>query len=125
MQNKFFPAVLKTTALLLMAFVFGNCIGFKTVSGLPRYVPGTYEGVGQGFRGQVRLLVRLDTAGITGIEILAHGDDEQLGGAAMEELLALVLDAGGPDVDGISGATESSAGFLAAVEDALSRAGSP
>jgi uncharacterized protein with FMN-binding domain len=70
-------------------------------------------------------LVRLDAAGITGIEILEHEDDEQIGGAAMEELLGLVLDANSPDVDGISGATESSAGFLAAVEDALNRAGSP
>jgi fumarate reductase flavoprotein subunit len=124
MQDKFFQAILKITAPLLMASVLGSCIGFRTVSGSPRYAPGAYEGTGQGFRGPVHVLVRLDAGGITGIEIFEHGDDEQLGGAAMEELLALVLDSGGPDVDGISGATESSAGFLSAVEDALSRAGS-
>jgi uncharacterized protein with FMN-binding domain len=40
----------------------------------------------------------------------------------MEELLELVLEYQSTGLDGISGATESSAGFLAAVEDALSRA---
>jgi uncharacterized protein with FMN-binding domain len=40
----------------------------------------------------------------------------------MEELLEAVLSAGSADVDAVSGATGSSAGFLEAVEDAMARA---
>jgi uncharacterized protein with FMN-binding domain len=125
MKHPFFLAALKTLALFLAAAVLWACAGFKNAAGVPRYYPGVYEGIGQGFQGPVYLLVRIDTAGVTAIEILEHGDDEQIGGAAMEELTVLVLDAGVPDVDGISGATGSSTGFLAALEDALNRARMP
>jgi uncharacterized protein with FMN-binding domain len=43
----------------------------------------------------------------------------------MAELTELVLDYQSTDIDAVSGATESSAGFLAAVEDALGRAAGP
>jgi uncharacterized protein with FMN-binding domain len=125
MKHPFFADTLKAAALLQAAVVLWSCAGFKAAAGVPRYYPGVYEGAGQGFRGPVHLLVHIDTAGITAIEILEHGDDEQTGGAAMEELLALVLDTGTPEVDGISGATGSSAGFLSALEDALNQARIP
>ncbi|MDR2743176.1 MAG: FMN-binding protein [Treponema sp.] len=125
MKHSFFLAALKPVALFLAAAVLWACAGFKNAAGAPRYYPGVYEGAGQGYRGSVYLLVQVDAAGITAIEILEHEDDEQTGGAAMEELLAMVLDAGIPDTDGITGATGSSAGFLAALEDALSQARIP
>jgi uncharacterized protein with FMN-binding domain len=125
MKHSFFADSLKAVALLQAAAVLWNCAGFKAAAGIPRYYPGAYEGVGQGFRGPVCLLVYIDAAGITAIEILEHEDDEQIGGAAMEELLAMVLDADASEVDGISGATGSSAGFLSALEDALNQARMP
>ena len=87
-----------------------------------RYAPGFYEGFGDGYRGPVHVLVRTNSGGILGIEILGHGDDPEVGGAAMEELLELVLEANSTELDAVSGATESSSGFLAAVEDALAEA---
>jgi uncharacterized protein with FMN-binding domain len=60
--------------------------------------------------------------GLLGIEITDHREDPLVGGLALEELLEAVLSSGSTHVDGISGATETGAGFLAAVEDALSRA---
>ncbi|MDR0387066.1 MAG: FMN-binding protein [Treponema sp.] len=125
MKHSRFAGFLNAAALLLAAAVLCTCAGFTAAVGPPRYYPGVYEGVGQGFRGPVYLSVHIGAAGITAIEILEHVDDEQIGGGAMEELSALVLDAGSPEVDGISGATGSSTGFLAALEDALSRAGIP
>jgi uncharacterized protein with FMN-binding domain len=86
------------------------------------YAPGVYEGTAPGFRGPIRLTIRVDENGITGIDI-DHGDDEEIGGVAMEEILELVLEGNSTDsIDAVTGATESSLGFLAAVDDALSRA---
>ncbi|MDR3130232.1 MAG: FMN-binding protein [Treponema sp.] len=125
MRHSFFTAVLlKTTAILAAAFLCG-CAGFNAPANIPPYRPGIYEGMGRGFRGPVCLLVQINRAGIAAIEILEHEDDEQIGGAAMEELLVIVLDTGSTDVDGISGATWSSEGFLAALEDALNKAAEP
>jgi uncharacterized protein with FMN-binding domain len=67
--------------------------------------------------------VRIASALIQGIEIGAHDEDPFIGGAAMEELLEQVLEYQTVDLDAISGATQSSTGFLAAVEDALGRSG--
>jgi fumarate reductase flavoprotein subunit len=67
--------------------------------------------------------VVLVEGGIAEIVILEHGDDGETGGAAMEELLDLVLLYNTTGLDAVSGATESSRGFLSAVEDALSKAG--
>jgi uncharacterized protein with FMN-binding domain len=87
------------------------------------YRDGEYEGSGQGLRGPVLIRLRIESGVITGLEITRHEDDEFTGGPAMEGLAELVLEYNGPDgVDAVSGATESSAGFLAAVEDALAKA---
>jgi hypothetical protein len=101
---------------------FCACSGLSFRSLGYRYMPGIYEGIGQGFRGQVRALVQVDENGIAGIE-LNHEDDAEIGGAAMEELLELVLEGNSTeDIDTVTGATESSLGFLSAVEDALAKA---
>jgi uncharacterized protein with FMN-binding domain len=96
--------------------------GFTAAVREARYTPGVYEGVGQGFRGTVCVAVEVDDSGILGIGILSHDDDPLIGGAAMEELLELVLEVNPADIDAVSGATESGEGFLAAVEDALRQA---
>jgi hypothetical protein len=98
------------------------CSGLSFRSLGYRYTPGIYEGTAYGFRGQIRAVVQVDENGIAGIE-LSHEDDGEIGGAAMEELLELVLEGGSTeDIDAVTGATESSLGFLAAVDDALSKA---
>jgi fumarate reductase flavoprotein subunit len=106
----------------LAAALFWNCAGFKAAPPAPRYKPGYYEGAAPGFRGPVRLWVQVDAAGIADLEILDHQEDEQIGGIALEELRDLVLDTGATDIDAVSGATESSAAFLAALEEALTQA---
>jgi uncharacterized protein with FMN-binding domain len=82
---------------------------------------GVWEGLGRGYRGNI--LVRLTVAGglIRDIEIAEHGEDPAVGGEAMAELLEQVLAYGPAETEAVSGATESSRGFLNAVEDALRR----
>jgi uncharacterized protein with FMN-binding domain len=104
------------------------CCG-TTGGGIPRsadageYRDGIYEGTGQGLRGPVRVRIWLEAGVITELEILDHQEDEFGGGPAMEELAERVLEYNSPDIDAVSGATESSRGFLDAVEDALKQAG--
>ncbi|MDR0623318.1 MAG: FMN-binding protein [Treponema sp.] len=118
-------------AVVLSPALFGGCGIFRPGMASPpagkgeapgaEYRDGVYEGKGQGYRGPVLVLLYLKTGEITEIEIF-HQDDVFVGSPAMEELAELVLEYNTAGLDGISGATESSAGFLAAVEDALSRA---
>jgi uncharacterized protein with FMN-binding domain len=102
--------------------IIAGCAGLRSGN---REDPGEfYEGFGEGYRGPIQLRVQIGPGGdIRGIEILDHGEDPLVGGYAMEELLEAVLAAGSTDIDAVSGATESSAGFLGAVEDATARAG--
>jgi uncharacterized protein with FMN-binding domain len=86
------------------------------------YVPGEYYGSGEAFRGPVRVLVETGPCRILRVEIIDHDDDEITGGAAMEELAALALEWNSAGLDAVSGATESSEGFLEALEDALAKA---
>jgi uncharacterized protein with FMN-binding domain len=110
-------------AMLIVIFCGCSSLGVRSLG--RRYVPGTYEGTAAGFRGQVRAAVQVDENSIAGIG-LSHGDDEETGGAAMRELLELVLETGSTeDIDAISGATESSLAFLAAVDSALAKARVP
>jgi fumarate reductase flavoprotein subunit len=114
------PGFVKIPVLLFCGAVFSaGCAGLPRTAA--RYTPGVYEGEGQGFRGPVRVAVTLDSGGIRSIEILEHRDDALVGGAAMEELAECTLSWGTTDLDLVSGATESGAGFLAAVEDALAQ----
>jgi hypothetical protein len=101
---------------------FCACSGLSFRSLGYRYTPGVYEGTAPGFRGLIRVVVQVDESGIAGIE-LSHEDDEETSGTVMEELLELVLEGNSTDgIDVVSGATESSLGFLSAVEDALAKA---
>ena len=102
--------------------IFCACSGLNFRSLGYRYTPGIYEGIAPGFRGQIRTAVQVDENGIAGID-LSHDDDAEIGGAAMEELLELVLEGNSTeDIDVVTGATESSLGFLSAVDDALAKA---
>jgi fumarate reductase flavoprotein subunit len=118
--------------LLCLAFVawpllVAGCAGgeYRTGSGAPGYRDGLWEGSGPGYRGEIRVQVRIASGLIQEIGIAAHNEDPLTGGEAIGELLELVLDYQSTDLDAVSGASLSSSGFLAAVEDALSRAAAP
>jgi len=80
-----------------------------------------FEGVGQGFRGPISVQVRMSEGSITEIEIIDSMEDRFVGGAAIEELIDLVIMYNTADIDAVSGATETSEGFLEAVRNAILR----
>lgn len=85
----------------------------------PSYEDGTYKGVGKGFGGDIEVEVVVEDTKIVGVEILKHGETENIAGKALEEIPAAIVEAQSTEVDTVSGATTSSKGIIKAVEDAL------
>jgi uncharacterized protein with FMN-binding domain len=117
---------LLSAAVLAAPFLSGcaGASGARADSGFSRPSRGTlpdgeYEGSGRGYRGAIRVRVRIEAGGIAEIIITGSEEDPSVGGAALEELLELALVYQSTDLDAVSGATESSKGFLEALEDAI------
>ena len=84
---------------------------------------GTYKASAAGFHGDITLEVTVDAEKITDIQVIEHSETEGIGAAALPELVTKVLDSQSIGIDGVSGATVTSNGFKAAMEDALTQAG--
>ncbi|MDI9476028.1 MAG: FMN-binding protein [Natronincolaceae bacterium] len=80
---------------------------------------GTYEGTGKGFGGNIKVEVEVKDGKVANIEILEHGETENIAGPAIEGIPGAIIDAQSIEVDNVSGATLSSKGIKAAVMDAL------
>ena len=102
---------------LATALLFG-CAGYRAADNSPA---GTaeYEGAAMGYRGIIRVRIVVEDGSISEITVVESREDLAVGGAAMEELTDLVLAYNTTELDTISGATETSRGFLAAIEDAI------
>jgi fumarate reductase flavoprotein subunit len=106
------------TSVALAAAVL-SCAG----SAKPTFAAGTYEGAGEGHGGEIRVSVTVGPNRIEKITVLENEETPMLGDAAIEELTKAILESNSTKVDAVSGASESSAGFIAAVEDAVAKAG--
>ena len=78
-----------------------------------------YEGVAMGYRGIIHVRVGMDKGNITAISVIESFEDRAVGGAAIEELTDLALMYNTTELDAVSGATETSKGFLEAIENAI------
>lgn len=87
------------------------------------YSAGTYEGVGEGHGGKIRVEVTVGANKIEKIVLLESDETAMIGDSAVEELTKSIIEANSTKVDAVSGASESSKGFIEAVENALSKAG--
>ena len=83
---------------------------------------GTYEGSGKGFKGEIKVSVKVEDAKITDIKILKSSDDEPYFSNA-KAVLDKILKTQSTKVDSVSGATFSSNGIKSAVRSALKQAG--
>lgn len=87
------------------------------------YKAGTYTGSAEGKEGQIQVEVTFSDTEMTEIKVVSQSETEGLGDEAIESIRAKVLEGQTLDVDAISGATLSSDGILAAIEDAVKQAG--
>ena len=99
--------------LVLAAVIILGCASLKT--GNVRF----FEGAAMGYRGMIHVRVGMENGAITEIAVIESNEDPAIGGAAIEELTDLVLMYNTTEVDAVSGATETSRGFLKGVENAI------
>ena len=111
------------SGLVLALVLFSGCAGLKPENRPEEKqadgVYDVYEGAAHGYRGIIRVRISMREGAITEITVVESREDRAVGGEAMEELTDLVLMYNTTEIDAISGATETSRGFLTAVENAI------
>ena len=84
---------------------------------------GTYEGVGKGFHGDIKLSVTVDETSIQSIEVTEENETDGVGKAALPKLVEDAVNNQTCQPDTQSGATLTSNGFTEALQAALTEAG--
>ncbi|MBM6836919.1 flavocytochrome c [Clostridium saudiense] len=87
------------------------------------YKAGTYTGVGEGFKGEIKLEVTFSDKEITNIDVLEHGETAGVSDAAFTKIPEQVISNQSLAVDTVTGCTFSSKGIISAIENAASQAG--
>lgn len=82
----------------------------------------SYDGIAKGYKGDIKVRVKVDSGKISDIEILETSDDEEYFSKA-KNLINDIINNQSTDVEVVSGATFSSNGIIGAVKDALSKGG--
>ena len=104
-------------ALIFSAVIAVGCTSLKAET--ETETGAVYEGAAMGYRGIIHVRVGLDQGTITEITVVESCEDRNVGEAAIEELTDLVLMYNTTELDAVSGATETSRGFLEAVRRAI------
>lgn len=87
------------------------------------YKDGTYEGTGKGHSGETILSVVVKDGKVNDIELISHGDTEDIFASALESVLTQAIENNGTsNVDTVAGATNSSNGLIEAINKALAKA---
>ena len=84
---------------------------------------GTYSGSGEGMNGTIEVRVTVTEDEITNIEVVSEKETDGMTDAVFEEIPEDILAYQSLAVDGVSGATFASEGLIAAVTNALEKAG--
>lgn len=80
---------------------------------------GTHTGTAEGRNGPIDVEVTVEDGEITDVTILEHNESEDISDPAIEEVPQAIVENNSTDVDVASGATLTSEGIMAAVENAL------
>jgi uncharacterized protein with FMN-binding domain len=83
---------------------------------------GVYQGQGEGFAGPITVEVTITGGKMAAVKILQHSETPAISAPAREQIPALIVETQSTQVDAVAGATYTSEGIAAAVEDALAKA---
>lgn len=86
------------------------------------YESGTYSATVAGYGGDIVVTVTVEKDTITEINVVGSNETKEIGGAAIDNMSAKILEAGNPHVDTIAGATVTSKAILSALDKALAEA---
>ena len=109
--------------ILAIVLALSLCLSLSAaaLAGGP-YTPGTYSASEAGHEPGVTVTVTVDENSITDVAVDASHETVAIGGAAADELAAQILAAQGSEIDGVTGATETSAAVRRAAAAALAEA---
>lgn len=83
---------------------------------------GEYTATVDGQEGPMEVKVTVEGGKLAGFEVVSNNETAGIGGAALPELTEQVVAAGGPDIDGVGGATLTTNRVREAVVDCLTQA---
>lgn len=84
---------------------------------------GTFEGVGYGMQGPMKVSVDFQEGRITAIKVVSHKETPYVAKVALERIPAQIVEHQALGIDAVVGATLTSAGLKSAVADAVKKAG--
>lgn len=113
-MKKVFTGLLSSAMMLSLVGCTSNDSG--------KYTAGTYTGTGKGHSSDVTVTVTFSSSEITKVELDVSGETESIGGKAADELVQQIMDQQSSDIDGVSGATETTNAVKAGLEDAIKQA---
>lgn len=87
------------------------------------YQAGTYEGIGKGKNGDVKVEVTLSKDKIEKVQVLEHHETQDIAEAALEKIPANIVKSQTTNVDAVAGATVISDAIKDGANDALIKAG--
>ena len=103
------------------ALLSANSGSEETTTAAVEFVDGVYEGVGEGFGGDIKVEVEVKDTKLVRVDVLEHGETAGISDPAIEGVPAAMVEKQTVEVDTVSGATYSSEGIIGAVKNALSK----
>ncbi|WP_286034278.1 FMN-binding protein [Fusobacterium necrogenes] len=79
------------------------------------------EGVGKGYKGDIKLGVEVEGDKIVDIRVLECKESANIGGKALPKLIEQALVKQSADIDNVAGASRTSKGFKEALNNALGK----
>lgn len=113
---------MKKALSLILAVILVMTCGI-TAAFADGYNAGTYEGVGIGNNGEVKVSVTFSDDQIVSVEVIGHAETPGVSDPAIERIPADIVTQQSLAVDTVSGATNTSNAILTAVADAVAQAG--
>lgn len=112
----------KLSKATLSTLVAISLVGCSSNSSSGKYTAGTYTAKASGHSSDVEVTATFSSNEITDVTLDVSGETESIGGVAAEELISQIKEAQSSDIDGVSGATETSNAVKAALEDCINQA---
>lgn len=87
------------------------------------YMAGTYKGSAEGNNGTLTVQVTFSKSSIDDIQIIDQQETKSIASDAIEKIPTAIIEAQSPNVDTVSGATNTSNAIINAVKDCIKQAG--